>query len=87
MNPVQVSTTVIGDAAVDLPAAQAGIALFSPHDCRRTLAGDLLDSGVDLATVQAMLGHASPESTNLYMSADQDRLLECVLDVPEGARS
>ena len=26
--PVQVSTTVIGDAAVDLPAAQAGIAVL-----------------------------------------------------------
>jgi hypothetical protein len=34
-----------------------------------------------------VLGHVSSESTNLYMSADRDRLLECVLDVPEGSRS
>jgi site-specific recombinase XerD len=47
-------------------AERAGVNAFSPHDCRRTLAGDLLDSGVDLATVQAMLGHASPATTARY---------------------
>jgi hypothetical protein len=40
-----------------------------------------------LPTISAVLGHASPESTNLSMSADHDRLLECVLDVPEDVRS
>jgi site-specific recombinase XerD len=47
-------------------AERAGIAAFSPHDCRRSLAGNLLDAGVDLATVQAMLGHASPATTARY---------------------
>jgi site-specific recombinase XerD len=47
-------------------AERAGVAPFSPHDCRRSLAGDLLDAGVDLATVQAMLGHASPATTARY---------------------
>jgi integrase/recombinase XerD len=45
---------------------RAGVAAISPHDCRRSLAGDLLDAGVDLATVQAMLGHASPGMTARY---------------------
>jgi site-specific recombinase XerD len=44
-------------------AARAGVSAFSPHDCRRSLAGDLLDADVDLATVQGMLEHASPATT------------------------
>ena len=44
-------------------AARAGVSAFSPHDCRRSLAGDLLDADVDLATMQVMLGHASPATT------------------------
>ncbi|HJW70051.1 MAG TPA: tyrosine-type recombinase/integrase [Candidatus Binatia bacterium] len=37
-------------------AERAGVAAFSPHDCGRSLAGDLLDAGVDLATVQRCSG-------------------------------
>jgi integrase/recombinase XerD len=47
-------------------AERAGVSALSPHDCRRSLAGDLLDVGVDLATVQALLGRASPATTARY---------------------
>jgi integrase/recombinase XerD len=36
------------------------------HDFRRTFAGNLLDDGVDLATVQRLLGHTSPTTTSNY---------------------
>lgn len=36
------------------------------HDFRRTFAGNLLDNGVDLATVQKLLGHTSPTTTSNY---------------------
>jgi integrase len=39
---------------------------FSPHDLRRTFAGEALDAGVDLPTVQAIMGHASPSTTARY---------------------
>lgn len=54
---------------------------------RHSAASRLLRAAVPLPTISAVLGHASPESTNLYLSVDEDRLLECVLPVPEGARS
>jgi integrase len=54
---------------------------------RHSAASRLLRAAVPLPTISAVLGHASAESTNLYMSADRDRLLDCVLDAPEGSRS
>jgi site-specific recombinase XerD len=54
---------------------------------RHNAATRLLRASVPLPTISAVLGHARPESTDLYLSVDHVRLLECVLDVPEGARS
>ena len=47
-------------------ADEAGVLDMTWHDCRRTLAGNLLDSGADLAIVQRILGHASPVTTSAY---------------------
>lgn len=54
---------------------------------RHSAASRLLRAGVPLPTISAVLGHASPESTNLYLSVDEDRLRQCVLPMPGGARS
>jgi integrase/recombinase XerD len=48
----------------------AGTKAISPHTLRHSLAMGLLQSGVDLVTIQAWLGHASINTTHQYMEAD-----------------
>jgi site-specific recombinase XerD len=49
-----------------LRGAAAGIENFTPHDFRRTFAGNLLDAGVDIVTVQGLMGHSDPATTAKY---------------------
>ena len=47
-------------------SSQAGAEALTWHDFRRTFAGNLLDAGSDLATVQKLMGHSSPTTTSSY---------------------
>jgi len=53
---------------------------------RHNAASRMLRAATPLPTISAVLGHASEESARQYMSVDDDRLLRCVLPVPEGPR-
>ena len=47
-------------------ADAAGVPRFRAHDLRRTVVGELLDAGADLATVARICGHAQPSTTARY---------------------
>ena len=52
-------------AALTKRAEQAGIQL-SPHDLRHTFIGETLSAGIDVVTVQRLVGHSSPSTTGAY---------------------
>lgn len=47
----------------------------TPHSLRHSFATNSLDIGVDLKTVQNILGHASLKTTSLYLHTEDDKVI------------
>jgi site-specific recombinase XerC len=53
-------------------ANAAGVPGIAPHDCRRSCAKFCRAAGGELEQIQLMLGHASVQTTERYLSTKQD---------------
>jgi integrase len=65
----------------DIARVLAGYPDTRFHDLRHGAASEMINSGVDLYTVGAVLGHMSPASTRRYSHLVTDRLAEAVAKI------
>ena len=53
--------------------------IFGMHMLRHNAASTMVKNQVPIETIAAILGHSSPDTTDIYITTDEARLRECVL--------
>lgn len=83
--PLTCSASIYG--ATKNAMAAAGVEGAGTRLLRRNAATKMLRAGTASPVISAVLGHADPKSTDVYMERDGAPMRACVLPLPEGVRS
>ncbi len=71
----QAADELEAEAPLDEPARMA-LAALSPHAFRHTFGTQAVANAVPLDVVQKVLGHASLQTTSIYVQAEQQRIMQ-----------
>ena len=66
--------------------SKAGVEGGGTRLLRHNAASRMLRAGAPLPVIASVLGHADPDSTSIYMEADESSMAACVLPLPRGGR-
>lgn len=58
---------------------EKGSRIYGMHLLRHNAASTMVKNEVPIETIAAILGHSSPDTTDIYITTDSKRLRECVL--------
>ena len=66
---------------IDLSGIEMGERFCGIHFLRHNVASNLINKNMPIETVAAVPGHASPDTTNIYITVNEDKLRECTLSL------
>ena len=75
------SCSYIVKKVIDLSGIEMGERFCGIHFLRHNVASNLINKNMPIETVAAVLGHASPDTTNIYITVNEDKLRECTLSL------
>ena len=67
-------------------ARKTGLEHLSSHRLRRACATHLLEGGADFEAVQQLMGHARPDTTQLYTPITDEEMLRVYVETHPRAR-
>lgn len=70
---------VVERAFMKADISKEGHHIFGMHMLRHNTASMMVKNHIPIETIAAILGHSSPDTTDIYITTDEKRLMECVL--------
>lgn len=63
----------------DKAGIDKGTRIYGMHMLRHNAASAMVKNEVPIETIASILGHSTPDSTDIYITTDEERLKDCVL--------